>query len=468
MKWIGQHIWDFVSRFRNDVYLEDIADGTVASDKFLGLDSNNKIVKEAVSSGGIAFDGSTANGVLTYKNADEATVESTLLYDGNTLEVGSAAGSGKDAKFYTAGTAAHIGIHWDADYETEGGLIGGANNHGVDFKFFGETNGAFCEWDMSNDRFTVVGDTKIQAGQLIQDGNRDFTPTTDGRALHIDTFTATDTNTSSSGTAAHYRNFVIEAPTVDSTNASVTTTNATNVYIKDAPIKGTNQTLTNAYALWVDDGVTRLDGNVIALGTIDLGNASDTTIARSSAGVVTIEGSTVVTNGASGTNIVVLDCHSAYLSTITAATWFFGNNAYGFGHHIWNNVSHGIESDSSTFTMSEDHNIVGRLVPVALAKVSLKVSARPADGGTGNSTGETVNACIISADANAAGTNTTWTVLAQGAASQVQGEYDSITCSYTGSIADTKMLAVGIGSAESSGVGTTNIRFTYTLTGYIA
>ena len=31
--------------------------------------------------GGIAFDGSTANGVLTYKDADEASVESTLTYD---------------------------------------------------------------------------------------------------------------------------------------------------------------------------------------------------------------------------------------------------------------------------------------------------------------------------------------------------------------------------------------------------
>tara|TARA_R100001594_G_scaffold9163_1_gene22602 strand:- start:25 stop:930 length:906 start_codon:yes stop_codon:yes gene_type:complete len=50
MKWIGQYIQDFVSRFRNDVYLENIADGTVASDKFLGLDSNNKIVKETITS----------------------------------------------------------------------------------------------------------------------------------------------------------------------------------------------------------------------------------------------------------------------------------------------------------------------------------------------------------------------------------------------------------------------------------
>jgi len=51
IKWIGQHIWDFISRFRNDVYLESVADGTVHEDKFLGLDSTGKIVKETVSGG---------------------------------------------------------------------------------------------------------------------------------------------------------------------------------------------------------------------------------------------------------------------------------------------------------------------------------------------------------------------------------------------------------------------------------
>ena len=60
MKWIGQHIVDFIARFRSDVYLENIADGTVASDKFLGLDSNNKIVKETVSTG-ITVSDSTAD-----------------------------------------------------------------------------------------------------------------------------------------------------------------------------------------------------------------------------------------------------------------------------------------------------------------------------------------------------------------------------------------------------------------------
>jgi hypothetical protein len=38
-------------------------------------------------SGGISHDGSTANGVLTYKDADEATVESGLTFASNVLTV---------------------------------------------------------------------------------------------------------------------------------------------------------------------------------------------------------------------------------------------------------------------------------------------------------------------------------------------------------------------------------------------
>jgi len=50
MKFIGQYIQSFISRFRNDVYLEDIDTGTIASGSNLGLDSNNKIVKAASTS----------------------------------------------------------------------------------------------------------------------------------------------------------------------------------------------------------------------------------------------------------------------------------------------------------------------------------------------------------------------------------------------------------------------------------
>ena len=48
MKFIGQFIQSLISRFRNDVYLEDVSSGTIASGGNLGLDSNNKIVKANV------------------------------------------------------------------------------------------------------------------------------------------------------------------------------------------------------------------------------------------------------------------------------------------------------------------------------------------------------------------------------------------------------------------------------------
>ena len=52
-KWIGQHIYDLVARFRSDVYLDDIQTGEIASGGNLGLNSNNKIVKATEASGDI-------------------------------------------------------------------------------------------------------------------------------------------------------------------------------------------------------------------------------------------------------------------------------------------------------------------------------------------------------------------------------------------------------------------------------
>lgn len=42
MRWIGQHIWEFITRFRNEVYLEDISAGT--PNAFISVDSSKKIV----------------------------------------------------------------------------------------------------------------------------------------------------------------------------------------------------------------------------------------------------------------------------------------------------------------------------------------------------------------------------------------------------------------------------------------
>ena len=68
MKFIGQFIQDFIARFRNDVYLEDIDTGTIVSGGNLGLDSNNKIVKNTVGGGGTTDLTSDVTGILPVAN----------------------------------------------------------------------------------------------------------------------------------------------------------------------------------------------------------------------------------------------------------------------------------------------------------------------------------------------------------------------------------------------------------------
>jgi hypothetical protein len=69
----------------------------------------------AAAGGGISHDGSTADGVLTYKDADEATVEANLTFDGSTLSVEADANTTAsainiDANSLTTGTAINVDV----------------------------------------------------------------------------------------------------------------------------------------------------------------------------------------------------------------------------------------------------------------------------------------------------------------------------------------------------------------------
>ena len=96
MKWIGHHIWDFISRFRSKIYLEDVDNAGSDTDAFLVKKADGEIAirtgAEVLSDIGasseatdLEFNGDTANGVLTYGGATQIDVESTLTYDGNAL-----------------------------------------------------------------------------------------------------------------------------------------------------------------------------------------------------------------------------------------------------------------------------------------------------------------------------------------------------------------------------------------------
>lgn len=77
----------------------------------------------------------------------------------------------------------------------------------------------------------------------------------------ISSSTATFTDTSGSGTISQRVANSFGIPTFASSNA-VTVTDATNVYIEGTPGGGTNTSITNNWALWVDAGPSRLDGGL--------------------------------------------------------------------------------------------------------------------------------------------------------------------------------------------------------------
>src|SRR3990167_5745460 len=98
-------------------------------------------------------------------------------------------------------------------------------------------------------------------------------PTTmmDGAWFNVASATYTDNMTAASGTAPRFMAYAFQRPAVAAANSSVTTTHAATVFIASAPVAGDNMTLTNRYALWVDQGDVRIGGNLFASGatTID-------------------------------------------------------------------------------------------------------------------------------------------------------------------------------------------------------
>jgi len=90
-------------------------------------------------------------------------------------------------------------------------------------------------------------------------GAKAGTPATTGSIANYSAQTFTDSNTAASGTATAYVGYAIQRPTLAATNATVTTTDAATLYVPNSPAAGTNQTITNAWSMWTDDGRGRHD-----------------------------------------------------------------------------------------------------------------------------------------------------------------------------------------------------------------
>lgn len=132
--------------------------------------------------------------------------------------------------------------------------------------------GGALDWDGFAHVLDAAGVTTAQStaaiGWSFTPGSKSGTPGTTGGISNWAASTWTDSNTAGSGTATNWVGHAFQRPTIAASNSLVTTTNAATVYIANAPLAGTNETLTNTYALWVDDGIVRFDGATVNSGAL--------------------------------------------------------------------------------------------------------------------------------------------------------------------------------------------------------
>lgn len=115
------------------------------------------------------------------------------------------------------------------------------------------------------------------AGFLFTVGSKSGAPSASGSLGSFTASTFTDTSTAASGTAALWTGLSVRTPTLAASALSVTTTDAASVYIEGAPTAGTNETLTNSWALLVGAGNVKFPANLnvttnITAGSIDTNN----------------------------------------------------------------------------------------------------------------------------------------------------------------------------------------------------
>ena len=198
--------------------------------------------------------------------------------------------------------------------------------------------------------------------------------------------------------------------------------------------------------------------NSIGVGTIELGHASDTTIARSAAGKATIEGREITTNGSSGTNFITFSTNG-YVATSVSNELHLGNSLYGNYHFNWQSVSIEADLDSTTRQITKNEVNCGWPVPVDLAKVEVRVNCRTNGSGNNLKTVLFKTASELTGNANATVLGTAATVTGAN-----QNQFNDMTITDGGAVSAGEVIYVGVGCTN----GTPQLRFNITILGYVA
>lgn len=156
----------------------------------------------------------------------------------------------------------------------------------------------------------------------------------------------------STGSFATQRAFVVQAPTFAFVGGS-TITNAATMAISGAPVAGTNATLTNSWALWLQTG--------------NLGMAPAASIASSSQGTTNTVGMTMAPNVADGASSIALDVNCGTTLTTSGARvarfrnngttlWSMENTAFGYPTLMAGGATFGILTTGTSGMKADDTN----------------------------------------------------------------------------------------------------------------
>ena len=339
MKFIGQYIQSFIARFRNDVFLEDVGSGTIASGGNLGLDSNNKIVKADVPAGDInqvSFTSDSGSFGITTGDADftisggeginTSISTSTITIageDASTSNKGIAEFS--DSHFSVASGKVTLADTITGDKTIQGNLrIGGSSDTSNNWISIDAQNGndssgggiTFYEtgtYSVSAPQYgaKIVSnedDDELAIGTMHNNAfMRQIHMDRGGTAVYLTNLVVQNDNTS--GPYTYYKN--LDTSITDGQNLARTLVYTAD---RDTIISRINWVATedhdsNSGGCKIDFLVTpngngqsettamtiNQDSSISIPGTIELGHASDTTISRVSAGIIAVENEVVVT-----------------------------------------------------------------------------------------------------------------------------------------------------------------------------
>jgi hypothetical protein len=300
MKWIGQHIYDLVARFRNDVYLEDLS--TTTETNVLVVDSDGKVSKTTVITGDVTGVTAGDNITVTDPTGPVPTVAlSTNVDVAGTLDV---TGLGTfDASVTVAGK---ISLD-DGGYSVFVGKGAGLNddasanqNVGVGYRaLYSNTTG------YNNTANGVVALYNNTIGfSNTANGYAALSSNTTGSVNTANGYLALYYNTTGGGNTALGTS--AGAFITDGINLNTVTSNS--VFLgyntKALASSQTNQIVIGYNAIGLGSNTAILGNSSITTTRLQGGieiNASDTTITRVSAGKIAVEGVNVVTTSSTDT-----------------------------------------------------------------------------------------------------------------------------------------------------------------------